>query len=411
MIRSFLDKNFPALLMGLICIVLVLSIGVPRAASFAAPAAGLILLIAYTIGRGHFLKLRLGEFLFVAAIVGLAALSSLWAIDPPFALERAGKIGGILIFGLFFVEAARQITTGQVPVRFVQSLCLLYALACALVALELVWDFKLYRFIRHKTADDIVYTVFMNRSIVVMTSLFLPLMLLLAGSDQSARLKKIIGALMTLALGAALFLTESQSAQLFFLISLFFLFAFPARCRIAWIALGVAVMALALVAPWLALTLFKLFPYDNEAVMNEGLMIAASIPHRLEVWNFVATETLKSPLYGRGIEAIRYIHSETWLKLPNTNNMLHPHNAVLQIWVEFGVIGTLLACGLFGYILRTLWLSPLPARKYGLAVLIGLLAVMSTGYGLWQSWQLGLIMTLAGFTAFAARAGKNVSGS
>lgn len=411
MIKTFLDKNYPALLMGLLCVVLALSIGVPRAASFAAPVSGLLLLIAYTVGKGHFLKLRMGEFLLIAAIPALAAFSSFWAIDPPFALERAGKIAGILLFGLFFVEAARQITTGQIPLRFVQSLCLLYALASALIALELVWDFKIYRLIRHKPDDVIVYDVFMNRSIVVMTTLFLPLILLLSGSDQSGRAKKIIGGLMTVSLIAALILTESQSAQLFFAISLLFLLAFPARVKRAWIALGVIVIILGLSAPWLAQAMYHAFPYDDMDTVNSPLMVAGSIPHRLEIWNFVAIETFKSPLYGRGIEAIRYILSETWLKFPNTDNMLHPHNAVLQIWVEFGLIGALLGCGLFAFILRTLWQSPLPGRRYGLAVLIGMLAVMSTGYGLWQSWQLGLIMTLAGFTAFAARAGKNVNGS
>ena len=285
---------------------------------------------------------------------------------------------------------------------------MLYTLACTVIAAELFFGLPLYRFINAVPPEQPVYPVFMNRSLIVMTALYLPLLLLLKSFVPSRRLRLVLAVPMSVALGAGLVLTESQSAQMFFILALFCLLVFPVQWRAVWLALGGAIIALALVSPWLAQALYNAFPYDDPAMTEGGIMTAASIPHRLEVWNFVATEALKSPLYGQGIEAIRFIKSDVWLKLPNTDNMLHPHNAVLQIWVEFGVIGIVLASLFFAYVLRRLWAAPPLARRFGLATLIGMLAVMNTGYGLWQSWQLGLLITLAGLLALGSRAAETV---
>lgn len=404
MIKTFLDKHFACLFLGLLSLALVISIGVPRAGAFAAPVAGLILFFAYWIGKGEALKPRWPELAFMLAVPGLAALSSLWAVDPGFAVDRGIKIGLILIFGLFFIEAARRILAHEIPLRFVQGLCVLYALASATIALEIFWDLKIYRYVNDIPADQPAYSVFMNRSLVVMTTFFLPLMLLIIASEQTKKAKIILGALISLPLLAGLVQTESQSAQMFIAIALVFLFIFPARRRAAWIALGAVVVALAFAAPWFAQFMFAKFGYHGDPENLHGILLAASIPHRLEVWNYVATEALKNPLYGQGIEVIRFIKSDTWLVLPNTDHMLHPHNAVLQLWVEFGVIGCALGCALFVWILRQIWLSPPLYRRFALAILIATLAVLSTGYGLWQSWLIGLLVTLTGFTVLAGRA-------
>jgi O-antigen ligase len=403
MIKNCLDKNFTALFLGLLSLVLIISIGVPRAGAFAAPVAGLILLVSYWIGTGSPLKLRWPEFLFMAAVPVLASLSSFWAIDPAFAIDRGYKIGLILIFGLFFIESARRVDITKIPVKFVQTLCVLYTITAGLIALEIFWDMKLYRLINNVPDTQAVYTVFMNRSLVVITTLFLPLMLLIISIIPARKSQYIFGSLISLALAAGLMQTESQSAQLFMVVALVFLFAFPVKCRTSFIALGAAIIALALIAPWFAQYMFKTFGYHGDPEDLQGIMLAASIPHRLEVWNFVATEAIKSPLYGQGIEAIRFLKSDTWLVLPNTDHMLHPHNAVLQLWVEFGVVGITLGCGIFIYMLHRIWQAPILARRFALAIMIATLAVLSTGYGLWQSWLIGLLVTLTGFTVLAGQ--------
>lgn len=400
MIRHYITTHYATVFTGLISFVIALSLIAPRAASFAAPVAGLLLFAGWWIARGEIIKPRLREMILILAFPALAALSALWAIDPPFAIERAIKLLPILIGGILFIEVARRQGNEGLSSCAVRGLMLLYTLLCAGIALEIFWDLKIYRLVNAVPDDQFTSIVLMNRSVVVASVLSLPLFLLLYKSVLARKEKIILGLISALALLAALVQTESQSAQLFVLLSAAFIFLFPVKSRAAWIALGSITCLCAMAAPWIAQYLFAVFP-NQPGIEHQGIMRAASIPHRLEVWNFVATEALKHPWLGQGIEAIRYIKSENWLVLPNANNMLHPHNAPLQLWVEFGVVGITLGCMLFVSILTRLWQLPTLERRVGLGALIAVVAVMSTGYGLWQSWQIGLLLTLAGLLSVA----------
>ncbi len=404
MIRSFAAAYCTPVFFGLFTFVIGLSLIAPRAASFAAPVAGLIMLVTWWAGRGTCLKPAKGELFFALAVPALAALSALWAIDPPFAVERGAKLAPMLIFGVVFIAAARAMTAQDIKPRFVAMLVAMYAAICAGIALEIFWDVKIYRFVNAIPQETPVSIVMMNRSMVVAAAFFLPVMLMLYRADLSPNIKWVLGGASTVALLAGLVPTESQSAQMLLILAVIVAALFPVRVRAAWVVMAALICALAIAAPWFAHYLFSIVPQQSQEEIS-GIMRAASIPHRLEVWNFVATEALKSPLYGQGIEAVRYIKSEQWLVLPNANNMLHPHNAALQLWVEFGIVGILLGCALFLYILKRLWMAPPLEQRVGLGVLTGMLAVMNTGYGLWQSWQIGLLLALFALTNLSFRTG------
>lgn len=405
MIRSFADKNSSLACLALFCIVVALSLAAPRAASFAAPVAGLVMALLYAV-KGQWLTPRRGDLFFALAIPGLAALSALWAIDPPFALERGGKLLPMLLFGVLFIAAARDLRPAAITPRFVSIFLFLYIVITAGVGLEILWGLKFYRFVNDIPDTQYVSIVMMNRSIVVAAALFLPLLLLLHYADMRTRKKGIFAGAMALALLFCLVQTESQSAQLLTLLSIMVAAFFPMRLRAAWVAVGAGVCGLAFVAPWLARFMFAAMPEMTQENIH-GLLAAASIPHRMQLWDFVASEALKNPLYGHGIEATRFLKSDHWMSLLQADNMLHPHNAVLQLWVEFGVIGVTLGCALFLTVLARVWRLPVLERRVGLGLLIGVLAVMATGYGLWQSWQIGLILAIFAVMALASRAGRD----
>lgn len=392
MIRSFADKNAPAAFLVLFCLITIFALIAPRAASFAPPVAGLVMALFYC-AKGQWLRPRKGDLFFALTIPGLAALSALWAIDPPFALERGGKLLPMLFFGVLFIAAARDMRPGDITPRFVTILSLLYIVITAAIGLEIFWGMKFYRFVNDVPDAQPVSIVMMNRSVVVATAFLLPFLLLLRLSDLTSLRKKIFGSAMILALGFCLLQTQSQSAQLFIILSVLFAAFFPMRLRATWIALGAGVCVLAFAAPWIAQFMFSAMPTSPEVLQN-GVMRAASIMPRMQLWDFIAREALENPLYGQGIEATRFLKSDQWMEYLMADNMLHPHNAVLQLWVEFGVIGVTLGCALFVTVLMRIWHLPLPARRVGLGTLIATLAVLSSGYGLWQSWQIGLLLAL-----------------
>lgn len=406
-------KQLTYLFLGAMTAVLALSIVAPRAASFAAPLCGLLLTGAFWMGR-HKPPLwpRGLELAFMAGIAGLAALSALWAIDPPFALERGYKLALILIPGLLFVEAARRIDPASVPAWFPRFLAGLYSAACVVITVEILCGLPLYHLINQPPPGVLVSSVFMNRSVVVMALFYLPLILIIAAAPETKAVKIGMGALSTLTLAVALFFTDSQSAQMFFILAILLFLLFPVRSKAVWCVSVAAIVLLAAASPWIAQALYTGFDYNNTLEVGQDtldkhpILQATSLPHRLEIWNFIAEEIFKHPWRGQGIEAVRYIHAEQWLGWANADNMLHPHNAVLQIWVEYGVIGTVFACAFFLYIMHALWTNPPVVRRYQFAVVIGTLAVLCTGYGLWQSWLIGLLVALAGFTAFAGQYAK-----
>ena len=75
-----------------------------------------------------------------------------------------------------------------------------------------------------------------------------------------------------------------------------------------------------------------------------------SIKNRLQIWAFVVDRANERPLVGWGLDASRRIpgaHIKTSLGeewLPR-----HPHNAILQVWLELGVPGVILLAMIVGY--------------------------------------------------------------
>jgi len=73
-----------------------------------------------------------------------------------------------------------------------------------------------------------------------------------------------------------------------------------------------------------------------------------SIIHRLLIWEYVSKEILKNPLLGKGLGTSRVVGQNILLEVPHTKEEikgaipLHPHNNFLEIWLELGLLGTII---------------------------------------------------------------------
>ena len=142
-------------------------------------------------------------------------------------------------------------------------------------------------------------------------------------------------------------------------------------------------------APWIAQYLFDVLPplLNNNPVFQDSY--AAD---RLEIWSFVTNRMCDHPIIGHGIEATRAIKDFESQKLYHADtHVLHPHNFIIQIWFEFGVLGALALSGFFGGLFYILSTSSQSLQKLGLPVLMACVSVSATGYGFWQSWWLGTL--------------------
>lgn len=133
-----------------------------------------------------------------------------------------------------------------------------------------------------------------------------------------------------------------------------------------------------------------------------------SLSHRIAIWKFTQERISERPTLGWGLDASRgfqehyaeayperYRNSDTDQLLEampyyfrSQPLPLHPHNGVLQIWLELGVVGALSALALALIILRGIRLRPVRRADaaYGAALFVTAVLLLSSAFGIWQSW-------------------------
>ncbi|MFP6749433.1 MAG: O-antigen ligase family protein [Alphaproteobacteria bacterium] len=365
-----------------------------------APKALAPLLLAVALWRwalhwrdGHWRRPLRGAGAVLAGLIALwALLSGLWAMDGMAALATFAKLAGVLLATLILLDGLKRLEAGDKdPLR--KTLVWSFAAAVALLGFEtfsgaaghdwLVWQGR---------PQDFDLTV-LNRSGIVLLLAAWPTALVLW---QQGRRRWALGAL--LAAFAVVMAGVSSSNQVAAVLAL-------SGAVLAWFSgrrlprvLALVIAAGVLAAPvlpssWLAPK--NLAPYFDEA--NYSAL------HRLHIWNFTAQRIADKPVMGWGLDAARRIPGGD-TKLAGGGNVMnmHPHNAFLQIWLELGAVGAVLAAiFLAGLWLRAGAMPNRAARAAATGLLLSALTVANLSFGIWQTWWLaalalgGLVFVLA----------------
>ncbi len=392
---------FAAMLASLaICLVL------PRALCFL-PAVTALLSAIYAYSMTRTLPpLDKKLFGFFAALCLLAAASAFWSFNRNFALERSLKLAG-LFFSLapllFFAQ------TIDVNAAKKNALTIIAVMMCAVAGLAITFEyetaFSITKSILHfegELPESILNGYLINRNATFLTLLCFPVLLLLCTGTLTKRNKQILAAIMLACVLSALAHSASQTAQISAALGVLMLF-YPSHKKIARKVLLGGIIAAMLAAPFFAGPIQRTFfaGYTADTVLPVFLD-SASVPHRIEVWSFISDQIMDKPFFGHGVEATRFFYSDERLPLAKVHSVLHPHNAVLQIWVEFGLMGILLLIGFTVYLFNKLDTLPPLLQRYYTMLMIVLFGITSTGYGLWQAWQLGMIFTLCALSVAIA---------
>lgn len=383
----------------MLAIMPLLAVAVPRILGYGPAVAGLLFFALYPLVYKTRPPVSKFALLTAAIVVALAALSALWALDPALALERAEKLGLVILPGALFIGLAGGIAAEDLR-SALRIVPVFFAVALVLLSIDYLFDYPLYRLTRGLDAAASVLHHELNRSTVACILLLLP-MAALAANLWGRRTDIWAGFFLVLLLPAVL-MTGSQSAQLALLVMLCAWFICPARSAKALYVLGAIMVAGILTAPWAAIALYHYAPAMEASPVMDGANAGA----RMEIWDYVSRYLLQSPLTGFGIEATRAVPAfDSHEIYQDGKTILHPHNFVLQVWIEFGAIGAVLLCGFFITLMRRLGQAPdRQALRLGASVLLGFVSVGLTGYGLWQGWWLGLILLAAALIALSCRA-------
>ena len=105
---------------------------------------------------------------------------------------------------------------------------------------------------------------------------------------------------------------------------------------------------------------------------------------RLDIWRFASQLIRHRPITGYGLDASRAFEP----RIP-----MHPHDAALQLWLELGVPGALLAALFFGWLFhrigRLAGQDPMWAA-IACATAFVYLFIGAVSFGVWQEWWLAL---------------------
>ena len=171
----------------------------------------------------------------------------------------------------------------------------------------------------------------------------------------------------------------------------------------------------------------NLLPDPTDPQSNLSRYYALSDIHRYLIWNTTYNHIKDKPIFGHGLDSTRalYFHEDsitTHVVMKSTGESrkifaepipLHPHNAILQVWLELGVVGA----GLLAFFLVKILnlVQKVTRNHWEAAVCYGVftsgLTISSLSYGIWQSWWLGSLLLVGAFMAVTIQgsANKNVA--
>lgn len=218
--------------------------------------------------------------------------------------------------------------------------------------------------------------------------------------------RPLTAAVLAVLAGTAIMVSVSNSAKLGFLIACLlapFVIAMP---RLATRVVGGAAAVVILAMPVLA-------PLANDLVPDalHARSGYASLTQRGDIWRETAPFVWQKPIFGWGVEA-----GNVLAHLPETAgkseeqrvllDMGHPHNAPLQIWLELGAVGALLAAAAVWAGFKALERLPQGLAPYATLSAGAAFAVACVSHGAWQAWWWGLLgLVSVAFAAAAAHSG------
>lgn len=385
------NKMFLVIL-GVFCVALF----VPRSLSFILLIPGLALYVHQVFLSAGKRSLHPAFMGGVLVVVALSFASCLFAVDTSLALERALKISPLLILGSIGIHGYFHNPNIHVIYIF-KALGVALFLALYFIVIDLFFDQSLYRFLfpDYENLRPHVH----NRSVVVILLLGIPCLYFLLKNRDVFVPKKILWGILILSgvgLLALLKMTWSQSVQLGVVLALLVFFVFPVRFKLAWYVLNVFLVLCIFLSPLIVNLLYE--GLASHPSLNENLFLKlGSAGQRLEIWYSLSNLVAEKPLFGYGIDGTRSLILQSPGLFWTNPTVLHPHNFALQLWLEFGVMGAIIGSGILSYICVLISRIDGPfAQRAVLAGFVAWLVVAATGYSLWQSWWLGLTISLIG---------------
>lgn len=310
------------------------------------------------------------------------------------------KLVSLRSFGEFWIPIAATLVLGLTLVqrltpRMFMLLAAVFVLSCLDIAIELATH-RALRAMAEARADSYIF----NRPVLTLLMMTPPLVVWLLGSVRRGWLYALG---LSVLLGFTALRSESDAAVLGLAIVCL---AFP----LAWY-LPRLTCVLAALAFVIAMGVSPLIGPIAKQMITPSMhkMIESShSKERVALWSSFGSAVRKDPILGGGFGVSPKMAETTVAsKVPRRERRMlaigHPHNAALQIWVELGAVGAVLALAVIFLTLRAVARHPHSVRSASLALIAGAAPVSLVGHGAWQGWWAASLGAAMIWTLAAAR--------
>ncbi len=362
----------------------------PLTLSFLPQTMGILGSIFLYKQRGKEVFRNLSKSFWVLLLVPVLTLSSsIWSITPEASLIRALKISGEIIsfFPLYIFLNSIPEHTGIFLKKY---LPLPLILGGAFLAIELNLDFPISRILRPSHTEFSTWELNKNVAAFILLSAIAMLSNIHTLTKESLK-QNLSRLILLIPIAFVLNATASQSAQLS---AIAMMSAFIGMSLIPRLSLPLCfgtVILLFSIFPWITTPIYKNFAGESNQV---EILKEASTSTRLEIWDFIADKIHENPWTGFGIDTTRIIHFDYPMVYYWDTSILHPHNGALQLWIEFGVFGALLAITLFTTLFLSIRHMPHKNQILPTTIFSGTLIFLLLSWSIWSSWLIGLMLFL-----------------
>ena len=348
---------------------------------------------------------------FMAGLAAWALISWWWSITPDDSVKTGLSLALTFFGGAVVIGAARRLD-GRDQEIFRTGLIVGGAVGFALIAFEFASDAWLAQHLYDLRGKKLFlihqrHTAAMNPGLAA-TALFFWAWALAVKARYPGRAAGV-----AIAVAFALFLLSESDAVVAGMIAGAVVFgAVLALPRMVPLILAATIAAGVVAAPLVP----GLFP-DPLEPDTRLTWLSMSAAHRIVIWKNTVPHITDKPVLGGGFDTARALYKDrVEYRFPRAAPQktavseyepipLHPHNGVLQVWLELGLVGALILLGLLLAVLRAIaaGIDDKTDRAAALALTTTALTIASISFGAWQSWWLASILLGAAFMVAVIR--------
>ena len=374
---------------------------VPIIAVFASkavvPALGAfaVLGLAAWLIEGHRPRISPVRAALLAALIGLGALSVLWAKAPEEVFSQIIRFVAIFAAGGLTVGAIVQ-APDQRRARVLTAFAVGQAIAMAALLFEFLTGAAITRLVYPVVPD-----FYFSTGTAVLALFAWPAALVLG--RRTGRIGT--GLLLLVIMCAIGFRSASLAVGIGLACGLIAAVMTGILRRRAVYGLVVLMVVSILTAPLIADSLPR---PDGPVAAN------TKVPHgifpRLIIWDYVTDRIAERPLTGWGLNSSRTFSSGAdKVEMPGPWSVfmepipLHPHNAFLQWWLELGMLGAMFGAAIVAWITSRAgdFATGLDNAVIGVGAVVTGLVIAGLSFGAWQSWWLSTFWVTGALIAAA----------